>query len=280
MKEQNNFLISKFVQKHSGIVLGSSKSYLIETRLTPIAEQFGFKDVDELAYGLGSAASDLKNAVIDAMTTNESFFFRDNVPFEAFEKIMLPELIATARKTNNKIRIWCAAASTGQEPYSLAMILLANKRLWSGINIEIIGTDLSDLSLERAKVGKYTQFEVQRGLPVQMLVEHFKQQGTAWFISDEIKNMVKFSKSNLLEPFGLLGKMDIVFCRNVLIYFDTETKAKVVKSVYDILRLDGYLVLGGAETLLGISDLMERAEGYRGLYRSAGAKNNLTALSA
>ena len=279
MNEANNAIISQFVQKNSGIVLGSSKSYLLETRLTPVAEKFGFRDVDALALGLSVASSDIKEAVIDAMTTNESFFFRDNIPFDAFEKIMLPELITNARATSKKIRIWCAAASTGQEPYSLAMILQSNKRLWSGLQIEIIGTDLSQVAIDRAISGKYTQFEVQRGLPVQMLMEYFTQQGTSWFISDEIKNMVKFSKSNLLEPFNSLGRMDIVFCRNVLIYFDTDTKAKVVNSINNILRPDGYLVLGGAETLLGISDQMQRAEGYRGLYRSSGGQAKM-AISA
>ncbi len=277
MNEANNQIISNFVQKHSGIVLGNSKSYLIETRLTPIAEQFGFKNVDELASRLNSAPKEVQMAVIDAMTTNESFFFRDNIPFDAFEKIMLPELADYARKNSKKIRIWCAAASTGQEPYSLAMILLANKRIWSDLQVEIIGTDISPSAIKRAKEGKYTQFEVQRGLPVQMLMEHFRQEGTSWIISDEIKNMVKFSVGNLLEPFVSLGRMDTIFCRNVLIYFDSETKAKVVKSIHNILRPGGYLVLGGAETLLGISDLMERADGYRGLYKASSAVPKLAA---
>ncbi len=279
MKEESNLIISQFVQKHSGIVLGSSKSYLIETRLAPIAEKFGFNDVDALALNLSVADAELRDCVIDAMTTNESFFFRDNIPFDAFEKIILPEISAHARMSNRKIRIWCAAASTGQEPYSLAMILLANKRIWSGLQVEIIGTDLSATAIERAKIGKYTQFEVQRGLPVQMLMEHFRQEGTSWFISDEIKNMVKFSVGNLLKPFGFLGRMDVVFCRNVLIYFDSETKAQVVKSIYDIMRPNGYLVLGGAETLLGISDLLERTQGYRGLYCATGGQAS-KALSA
>lgn len=279
MRDENNAIISNFVQKHSGIVLGSSKSYLIETRLTPIAEKFGFKDVDALALNLSVADAELRDSVIDAMTTNESFFFRDNIPFDAFEKIMLPELVQSARKGSKKIRIWCAAASTGQEPYSLAMILKANKHLWSGLEVEIIGTDLSKTAIERAKLGKYTQFEVQRGLPVQMLMDNFSQQGTSWFISDEIKNMVKFSVGNLLQPLNIMGRLDIVFCRNVLIYFDPETKTKVVNSIYNVLRPNGYLVLGGAETLLGISDLLQRAEGYRGLYRSV-ADNARTALSA
>ena len=267
MSEENNAIISNFVQKHSGIVLGNSKSYLIESRLTPIAERFGFRDVDALALKLATSSLELRDAVIDAMTTNESFFFRDNVPFDAFENIMLPDITATARKGSPRIRIWCAAASTGQEPYSLAMILLANRRLWAGLQVEIIATDLSQRALDRAVKGKYTQFEVQRGLPVQMLVEHFVQEGTSWLISDEIKRMVKFSKGNLLDPLGALGTMDIIFCRNVLIYFDPETKGRVVTSLHSILRPNGYMVLGGAETLLGISDLMERTEGYRGLYR-------------
>lgn len=258
--------ICGFVQKHSGIVLGDSKAYLIESRLAPIIQKFGLADMSALAEKLAFAPPDLRDAVVDAMTTNESFFFRDNTPFELFEKKILPALSA-ARRGNGRMRIWCAAASTGQEPYSLAMILLAHKSLWSGLRVEIIGSDLSATALERARAGRYTQFEVQRGLPVQMLVEHFTQDGTDWVISQQVKDMVNYRELNLLEPLQSIGQVDVVFCRNVLIYFDVETKGQVLASVHNILRPDGYLLLGAAETMMGVSDKFERAEGERSLYQ-------------
>lgn len=267
MNEAEYASICAFVQKHSGIVLGESKAYLIESRLAPIADHFGFADVGTIARGLVTAPPDVRKAVIDAMTTNESFFFRDNTPFVAFEKTILPKLVEARR--GGRIRIWCAAASTGQEPYSLAMILLQNKRLWSGINIEILGTDLSTSALGRARDGKYTQFEVQRGLPIQMLMDHFKQEGTNWIISDEVKNMVKLREMNLLEPMQQLGQMDIIFCRNVLIYFDVETKKKVLENMHKLLKADGFLSLGAAETMMGVTDAFERVDGVRGVYQPA-----------
>ncbi len=280
MSDNKYKTIIDFVHKKSGIVLGNTKEYLIESRLSSIAEQFEYADISGLERTLLTAPKLVQDAVVDAMTTNESFFFRDNTPFDNFEKAILPELVKTARKNYTPIRIWCAAASTGQEPYSLAMILLNNKRLWAGLKVEIIGTDISHSALDRAEKGKYTQFEVQRGLPVKLLMEHFTQDGTNWIISDEIKKMVSFKKLNLLDSLFSLGKMDLVFCRNVLIYFDVETKSKVVASIKNIMNQEGFMVLGGAETLLGISDDFEREEGYRGLYRLEKKKINQTAISA
>jgi len=280
MSEKNYNGIIDYVLKNSGIVLGSTKSYLIESRLAPIAEKNGYVDLDDLEKKINIAPKNVRDEIVDAMTTNESFFFRDNTPFDNFENAILPELITKARAGDRKIRIWCAAASTGQEPYSLAMILLKNKRHWAGLNVEILATDLSQKALDRAKTGKYTQFEVQRGLPVKMLMEHFTQDGTNWIISDQIKNMVQFKKNNLLEPLYSIGKMDLVFCRNVLIYFDVETKAKVVEAISKLLNNNGFMVLGGAETLLGISERFDREEGYRGLYRLSGGQAKSIALSA
>lgn len=262
--------ICALVEKSSGIVLGQSKSYLIESRLAPVAQQFGFDSVALMSSGLRSASPELQDAIIDAMTTNESFFFRDSTPFEAFEKSILPALVK-ARRGAGRIRIWCAAASTGQEPYSLAMVLLDNKHLWAGLQVEIIGTDLSATALARAKAGIYSQFEVQRGLPIQMLVGHFTQEGTNWVISDEIKSMVKFSQLNLLAPLAGMGTVDLVFCRNVLIYFDVATKKKVLESISTIMHRDGYLVLGASETMMGVTEAYVRSEGYRGLYQLAGS---------
>lgn len=261
--------ICTFVQKHSGIVLSENKAYLVESRLTPIVQQFGFENLSALAQGLKLAKSELCDAVIDAMTTNESFFFRDGTPFNAFKNTILPALVA-ARRNVGRLRIWCAAASTGQEPYSLAIQLMANKQKWAGMSVEILGTDLSPTALKRAEAGRYTQFEVQRGLPVQLLVEHFTQDGNDWVISESIRKMVNFRSLNLLEPMASLGQFDLVFCRNVLIYFDVETKAKVLAAIHQVTRPDGYLVLGAAETLMGISDKFERADDARGVYLPTG----------
>lgn len=277
MNEKEYGAICAFVQKQSGIVLGEAKEYLIESRLTPVAQRFGFADVSALANNLVLAKEDLREAVTDAMTTNESFFFRDKTPFVAFTETILPTLAASRRDTG-RLRIWCAAASTGQEPYSLAMLLLANKKLWAGLKVEILGTDLSQTALERAKLGRYTQFEVQRGLPIQMLMDHFEQDGTNWMISDEVKSMVKFSTLNLLGSLNIMGTLDVVFCRNVLIYFDVETKKKVLESIRAIIRPDGFLVLGAAETMMGITDVYQRLESHRGVYQpTADTENRLTA---
>ncbi len=279
MKPEEFKAICDFVQKSSGIVLSQSKEYLVDSRLKPIAESHGFADIGALARGLPLAPEAVKAAVIDAMTTNETFFFRDKTPFTLFEEIILPEL-AKARRASGRLRIWCAAASTGQEPYSLAMLLLKHKALWNGIRVEIIGTDLSASAIARAKEGRYTQFEVQRGLPVELLVKHFTQDGTQWLISDEIKRMVKFSLLNLLQSYASIGTVDVVYCRNVLIYFDGETKKQVLTSVRKVMRPDGYLVLGAADTVMGSNGEFERANNKRGLYQPVEAGEMRQALSA
>lgn len=255
-----------FLHQKSGIVLGENKGYLIESRLSPIARDFGYLTADEMVSQLAQLPKAAGEAIVDAMTTNESFFFRDTTPFKLFEEKMLPA-ITEARRTDGRIRIWCAAAATGQEPYSLAMILLAKRRLWAGLKVEIVATDISRSALARARAGRYSQFEVQRGLPVTMLIEHFSQEGTTWVISEEVRKMVRFSEFNLLEPVGALGVFDIVFCRNVLIYFDVTTKKSVLEGIHGNMRADGFLVLGAAETLMGVTDIFERAEGERGLYQ-------------
>jgi chemotaxis protein methyltransferase CheR len=204
------------------------------------------------------------------MTTNESFFFRDNKPFDLFKDSVLPQLLES-RASRKKIRIWCAAASTGQEPYSLAIILKELSVKLAGWNIEIVGTDLSQKVLDKAKMGLFSQFEVQRGLPIQMLIKYFNQVGELWQISEEIRNMVSFRKFNLLDPYTLLGSFDVIFCRNVLIYFDQPTKTEVLEKMRKLLPNDGTLFLGAAETVLGITDKFKPVQGQRGLYSTADA---------
>jgi chemotaxis protein methyltransferase CheR len=204
-------------------------------------------------------------AVVEAMMTNESFFFRDKVPFEHFRSIIMPALIAS-RRASRSIRIWCAAASTGQEPYSLAMCLKAMEREIAGWRIDILATDLSGEVLEKARLGIYSQFEVQRGLPIQLLIGHFAQVGELWQIAPELRAMVKYRQFNLLSDFTQLGLFDVIFCRNVLIYFDQQTKTDVLNRMARATSSDGYLVLGAAETVVGLVDSFKVVPDNCGLY--------------
>ncbi len=203
------------------------------------------------------------------MTTNESFFFRDKLPFEHFRDTIMPALLA-ARAASRRIRIWCAAAATGQEPYSLAIALKEMGKDLRGWRIEIVATDLSTEVLEKAKSGIYSQFEVQRGLPALMLIKYFTQVGETWQIAPEIRGMVKFMPLNLLNDFSHLGRFDLVLCRNVLIYFDQATKIGVLERIADVTERDGFLVLGGAETVVGLTDRFKPIPDKRGVYAQPG----------
>ncbi|MFN3855030.1 MAG: CheR family methyltransferase [Phreatobacter sp.] len=258
-----------FLKTRSGLVLSNDKQYLIESRLMPIVRKHGMTGISDLVARLKAPGSEaLATRVTEAMTTNESFFFRDKTPFDHFREVMMPALLK-ARAAKRHIRIWCAAASTGQEPYSLAMILKDMAAQVAGWRIEIIGTDLSGEVLERAKAGTYTQFEVQRGLPIQMLLKHFTQNGDQWTISPEIRSMVHFRTLNLLNDFSALGQFDIVYCRNVLIYFDQPTKIDVLNRTARQMASDGYLLLGAAETVVGLTDAFKPVADRRGLYMPA-----------
>ena len=243
-----------FLKTRSGLVLTDDKHYLLESRLEPVMRRFGLADMSRLVKGLReNSPAGLMEAVIEAMTTNESLFFRDKRPFDLLTSVMLPAL-AKSRRSHVPLRIWCAAASTGQEPYSIAMALKENPQLLGGRQVEIIGTDLSTEVLTRAESGIYNQFEVQRGLPVQLLLKYFKKAGDQWQVSSDNRGMVKYRKLNLLDSFAMLGVFDIVFCRNVLIYFDVPTKENILGRIAKCMASDGYLLLGGAETVMGISD--------------------------
>jgi chemotaxis protein methyltransferase CheR len=264
-------LLSTTLRTRSGLVLTPDKSYLLESRLTPIARKRGQSSIGELAAELRARPSEaLLAEITEAMTTNESFFFRDTTPFDIFKATLLPHFKA-ARASSRRLRIWCAAASTGQEPYSLAMILSELGGEWANWSIEIIGTDLSLAALEKAKAGVYSQFEVQRGLPIQLLIKYFTKVGESWQIAPQIKAMVKYRPFNLLEPMGPLGQFDIVFCRNVLIYFDAPTKGQVLDAIRRQMPEDGALFLGAAETVLGLTKGFTPAKDQRGLYRPASA---------
>jgi len=257
--------LRKFLRDHSGLDLSADKQYLIESRLLPLARKAGISGIGELVQKLHGGSGALVTSVVEAMTTNETFFFRDKVPFDHFRDTIMPEVIK-ARAGRRSVRIWCAAGSTGQEPYSLAMCLKEMKDKLTGWRVEILGTDLSAEVLEKAKAGVYSQFEVQRGLPIQMLVKHFSQVGDTWQISPEIRAMVQYRPLNLLSDFAHLGSFDVVFCRNVLIYFDQETKIGVLNRIARLLDPDGFLVLGAAETVVGLTDTFKPLVDKRGLY--------------
>jgi chemotaxis protein methyltransferase CheR len=265
MKPTDFDFVAAMVRERSGLVLSADKTYLVESRLAPIARRDGFPSIDELVTAIKVRRdSKLIDAVVDAMTTNETFFFRDKTPFDIFEQTILPELVA--RKRGGTIRVWCAAASTGQEPYSLAMVADAMGARMGGCKLEILGTDISERCLEKAKAGVYTQFEVQRGLPVQMLLKHFKKDGDAWKIDDRLKANIRFRPMNLLDDFRGLGRFDVIFCRNVLIYFDAQTKKQVLERMSSQVEGPGYLLLGAAETVLGVTDTFKPIANQRGLY--------------
>ena len=259
-------MLCRLLKERSGLVLTRDKAYLLESRLLPVARRRNMKSLDDLVAALrGRPDGELVRDVVEAMTTNESFFFRDIKPFDQFRDFVLPQLVKT-RAARRSIRIWSAACSSGQEPYSLAMILTEQKAKLQGWNIEIVATDLSTEILEKAQAGTYSQFEVQRGLPIQLLVKYFKQQGDRWQIDPAIRGMVRFRCLNLLEDFTLFGQFDVVFCRNVLIYFDQATKGTVLERMSRILPADGFLYLGGAETVIGITDKFQSLAEQRGIY--------------
>jgi chemotaxis protein methyltransferase CheR len=262
--------LAGLLKARSGLIIGQDKIYLLETRLTTILRREKLADLNSLADRLGKPGADpLARDVVEAMTTNESFFFRDDKPFQHFRNAALPGFVA-ARPPGSTLRIWSAASSSGQEAYSLAMILAESKAVTGDCKFEIIGTDIARDQLARAKEGQYTQFEVQRGLPVQYLMKYFKKEEPSWRISPAIRAMAQFREFNLLGDLRSLGRFDIVFCRNVLIYFDQPTKTKVLEAMAALMPPDGMLYLGGAETVLGITGRFAPLAGERGVYGLTG----------
>ena len=258
-------LYRDLLKEKSGLTLTQDKSYLLDSRLTPVARKWGYDSLETMTMALRmTPKTDLLKDVVEAMTTNETSFYRDTKPFDQFRDIIIPHLQKS--RPTKRVRIWCAASSTGQEPYSLAMLIRENAAKLAGWNFEIIATDIDTAVIETAKRAEYSQFEVQRGLPIQMLMKYFEQKGDRWALKQEIKSMVQYKYFNLLEPMHSLGKFDIIFCRNVLIYFDKETKSKVLQNMAGLLPQDGFVLLGGAETVLGITDAFKPMENTRGIY--------------
>ena len=257
--------LRKLLKERSGLDLSSDKQYLVESRLIPLARRAGLPGITELVAKIKTGAEALTSEVVEAMTTNETFFFRDKTPFDHLRDTILPALVR-ARASRRALRIWCAASSTGQEPYSIAMCVKEFAGL-SGWRVEIVATDLSQEVLEKSKAGIYSQFEVQRGLPIQMLVKYFKQTGEFWQINADIRAMVQHRQLNLLQDFSHLGTFDVIFCRNVLIYFDLDTKIGIFDRLSRMMEPDAVLVLGAAESVVGISDAFKPYPDRRGLYR-------------
>ncbi|OYW14372.1 MAG: chemotaxis protein CheR [Rhodospirillales bacterium 12-54-5] len=257
--------ISTLLKDRSGLALTPDKGYLLETRLQPIARTHGLTDVKALIAKLRTAPpAALVHEVIESMTTNESMFFRDTKPFDHLSKVVFPALKAAGK---SRIRIWSAACSTGQEPYSIAMTIKEEAAKYPGLQAEIYATDLAEKVLERSRSGIYSQFEVQRGLPIMLLMKYFKQvPGNMWQLNADIKSMVTFAPGNLLGSFASMGKFDIIFCRNVLIYFDEKAKADVMNRIATILNPPGYLFLGGAESTIGLTQKLVPMGDHRGLF--------------
>ena len=258
--------LRKILKDQSGLDLSADKQYLIESRLLPLARKAGLPGISELVQKMRNGSTAFTGQVVEAMTTNETFFFRDKVPFDHFRESIMPEILR-ARASRKSVRIWCAAGSTGQEPYSLAMCLKEMGAALNGWRLEILATDLSQEVIEKSKAGIYSQFEVQRGLPIQMLVKYFKQTGELWQINADIRAMVQHRQLNLLHDFSQLGVFDVIFCRNVLIYFDQETKVNIFNRLARVIEPDGFLVLGAAETVVGLTDVFKPFPERRGLYR-------------
>jgi chemotaxis protein methyltransferase CheR len=258
--------LRKVLKERSGLDLSSDKQYLVESRLIPLARRVGLSGIAELVAKIRGGFDALTAEVVEAMTTNETFFFRDKIPFDHLRETILPALVQ-ARANRRALRIWCAASSTGQEPYSIAMCLKEFGPALAGWRVEIVATDLSQAVLEKSKAGIFSQFEVQRGLPIQMLVKYFTQIGELWQLNADIRAMVQHRQLNLLQDFSYLGTFDVIFCRNVLIYFDQDTKVGIFDRLARVLEPDGVLALGAAESVVGISDTFKPYPDRRGLYR-------------
>jgi chemotaxis protein methyltransferase CheR len=258
--------LRKFLKERSGLDLSPDKQYLVESRLLPLARKASLPGIPDLVLKIRNGDGRLATDVVEAMTTNETFFFRDKIPFDHLRDSIVPGLIQ-ARAARKSLRIWSAASSTGQEPYSIAMRLKEMGAALAGWRIEIIATDLSQEVLEKCKAGVYSQFEVQRGLPIQLLMKYFTQAGEVWQLNADVRAMVQFRQLNLLQDFSHLGTFDVIFCRNVLIYFDQDTKAVIFERMAKGLEADGTLLLGAAESVVGITDAFRPISDRRGLYQ-------------
>jgi chemotaxis protein methyltransferase CheR len=259
-----------YLRRASGLVLDADKRYLVESRVTPVMRRAGLSELGDLVRVLeqGKMPS-LAQEVVQAMTINETYFFRDRVPFDMLRELILPEIIA-ARATQKRLRIWCAASSTGQEPYSISMILDEFGARLAGWRVEIIATDLSEAALAKAKKAVYSQFEVQRGLSTEQLLRYFDQIGDMWQLKETIRSRVDYRHFNLLSDYTAFGNFDLIFCRNVLIYFEPDRKADVLNRMTRLLSPDGLLALGSSESIIGLNTKLKQHPKHRGYFVHAG----------
>lgn len=275
MQPDDLSFLAEFLKRRSGLHLTPDKFRLVEPRLVRVARRFGFQSVDEVLAELRHEPEGLARAVSEAMTTNETSFFRDKAMFDHVRKAVLPALLA-ARTRTRRLRIWCAASATGQEAYSLAMLLDSERHALEGWHVELVATDLSSEMIARAEQGLYSQYEIHRGLPMEMLLGYFSQEGEQWRIAERLRWMVSFRTFNLLDPFEALGVFDLVFCRNVLLYFDHGAKARILGKLARVLAADGHLVLGRTESTGMSSTAFVPVPAARGCY----AKSRAPALIA
>ena len=259
-------LYRELLLRHSGLSLTAEKSYLLDSRLTPVARKWGYPTLDAMTLALrGLPDTNLLNDVIEAMATSETAFFRDMPAFHALRDTLIPHLVKD-RGRHRQLRIWSAGSATGQEAYSIAIMLKEMEAKLKGWKIEILGTDISSQALRKARNADYTQFEVQRGLPVSYLIKYFQERDDTWHLSDPIRSLVSFEQCNLIEPFDELGLFDIIFCRNVLHNFEERTRSRILDRFSDQLAENGFLVLGGNENLNGLQTDFQPLEGGPALY--------------
>jgi chemotaxis protein methyltransferase CheR len=269
-KLQSYDALCAYLRRASGLVLDSDKRYLVESRIAPIVRREGFSGLTELVRAMERGMHPgLAQEVVQAMTINETYFFRDKLPFDKLREVFLPALI-TARANKRTLRIWCAASSTGQEPYSIAMIVDELASRITGWRVEIVATDISEAVLTKARAGNYSQFEVQRGLSTAQLLRYFTQNRDGWQLNSQIRSKVTFRQFNLLDDFSALGNFDLIFCRNVLIYFEPNRKADVLNRMCRVLSDDGVIVLGASESVLGLSTKLAGHPQHRGFFQFGG----------
>lgn len=265
MRPEDIETIRQFVHARSGVVIDPTKTYSIETRLAPVARREGFASIDDLIAAIRERREErLIWAAAEALVAGESSFFRDHAPFEAFRDEILPALAQS--RQGRPIKVWSAACGTGQEPYSLAMILDDERSKLLGVKVELFGSDISERALEKAQSGTYSQFEVQRGLPIRLLVRHFDKTDEAWTLNPRIRQAVRWRRINLLADLRALGQFDVIFCRNAISAFDVQTRRRVLEQLARALPDDGWLVLGLDETVVGVTEALRAAPGRRGLY--------------
>jgi chemotaxis protein methyltransferase CheR len=264
MTEQDFHVVRDLLLERSAVVLEAGKEYLVEARLAPIVRERNLNSIGELIAQLRSEPGNgLHRQIVEAMVTTESSFFRDDHPFEALRNVVVPDLI-NRRRGERRLHIWCAASSTGQEPFSVAILLREHFPELAGWQISLLASDLSRQVLEQARAGRFRQIEVNRGLPAALLAKYFEQHGTDWQLKPAIRGMVDFQEINLAQAWPALPRMDLVLVRNVMIYFDVETKKTILGRLARLLRPDGYLLLGGAETTLNLDDSYRRVEPLKG----------------